>query len=101
MSPLTNWTTIQSPSTIIAAQWVLDVVPEDPQVQHVARDVEEAAVQEHRGEDRHDRRRELARHRTVPGDTARDGSELEDERLRRARVAIHPDRGLVEKDEDV
>jgi len=35
---------------------VLDVVSEHPQVQHVAGDVQESPVKEHRGEDRHDRR---------------------------------------------
>ena len=34
------------------AERVLDVVAEDPQVQHVAGDVEQPAVQEHRREDR-------------------------------------------------
>ena len=36
---------------------VLDVVAEDPEVQHVAADVQQAAVQEHRGEHRHPRER--------------------------------------------
>src|SRR6185369_3752617 len=34
------------------AQTILDVVAEDPEKQHVARDVREAAVHEHRGEER-------------------------------------------------
>jgi len=35
------------------AHAVFHVVAEDPQVQHVSADVQEAAVQEHRREDRH------------------------------------------------
>ena len=80
---------------------VLDVVAEDPQVEHVAGDVEQPAVHKHGREDRHDRMRELAEYRAGAGDPARYNSKLEDERLGRPRVAAHPDRGLVKEDENV
>src|SRR5438067_6162284 len=35
-----------------AAQQILDIVPENPQEQHVAAEMEPAAMQEHAGEDR-------------------------------------------------
>ena len=48
------------------AHAVLDVVAEDPQVEHVAADVHQAAVQEHRGEQRD--QRELGGHQAVRED---------------------------------
>ena len=71
---------------------VFDVVAEDPQVEHVAGDVEQAAVHEHRGEDRRERRRKIPGDRAGAGHPARNRAELEDERFRRP-LAVHADRG--------
>src|SRR2546422_10546357 len=64
---------------------VFDVVTENPQIEHVAGDVEEPAVHEHGREDRRDRMRELAEYRAGAGDPARYRSKLEDERFRGPR----------------
>src|SRR5205085_11012806 len=47
---------------------VLDVVAEDPEVEHVAADVQETAVQEHRREHRHDVALPIAWNPEVPRD---------------------------------
>ena len=52
---------------------VLDVVAEDPEVEHVAADVRPAAVQEHRGDD------------AIPGELRRDQAPLPHEQLEGAR----------------
>ncbi len=81
---------------------VLDVVAEDPQVEHVAADVEEAAVQEHRREYRQHGRRELHGHAARLDQAARDKTELQDELLAAAGstwLAPRSKESLVEEDE--
>src|SRR6516165_10327951 len=83
------------------SQRVLDVVAEDPQVEHVAADVQQPAVQEHRGEDRGDRARKISGHPARAGEPARRRAELEHDRFGGPRVAAHSDGGLIEEDEHV
>jgi hypothetical protein len=69
---------------------------EDPEVQHVPADVEQSPVNEHRGEDREDRRRRAGQGRVHPRRTdvaepARDQPELDHELL----VEAPPDRGMA------
>ncbi len=80
---------------------ILDVVPEYPQVEHVAADVKQPAVQEHRREDRRDGTRKLAGDRAGTGEAARRRAELEHDRFRGPGVTAHADRDLVEKGKDV
>jgi hypothetical protein len=70
---------------------VLDIVAEDPQEQHVAAQVQPAAVQEHRGDER-----QLGRHQNHPrrqrplaGDHRRYGAQrVDDPVLRRAEAQL-------------
>ena len=51
------------------AHRVLDVVAEDPQEQHVAAEVQQPAVHEHRGEDGQPRRRQVVARAVLPSST--------------------------------
>src|SRR5207247_2287161 len=78
---------------------VLDVVAEDPEVEHVPADVEQAAVEKHRGEDRDEGGWELVGRRAAPAEPARDRPELGDERLDdagRLRLGAHAEGRLGE-----
>src|SRR5215471_11357712 len=85
-------------------QGVLDVVAEDPQVEHVAADVQEAPVQEHRRENGEDRRKDRCPGLARSGEPAGHEPELQDEIMRgpgpfRRRRSL--ERQLVEEQENV
>jgi hypothetical protein len=82
-------------------QRILDVVAEDPQIEHVADDVHRVErVHEHRGEDRHQRAREIVQPGAGAGEPARHRAELEDERFRRS-IPSDAEGHLVEVDQHV
>ena len=62
-------------------QRVLDIVAEDPQVEHVASDVKESSVEEHRREHGDHRWRKALGGHTMPGEAAGHQPELEDKVL--------------------
>ena len=78
------------------SQRVLDVVPEDPEEEHVSAEVEKAGVEEHRREDRDEAR--ARRH--PPGGGVKETVGNERPALEE-RFPTGPLRDLEEEDEDV
>jgi hypothetical protein len=78
-----------------APERVLDVVPEDPQRQHVEPEVKEPPVQEHRGQDR-----ERWRDHVPPLDVL-EGEDLVRDRAAAEHRALEPDVELPQEEEDV
>jgi hypothetical protein len=89
------------------AHRVLDVVPEHPEIEHVAREVHQAAVQEHRADQRGARGndRELGRQLRLVEENRRDEAEAVDRSgalacAERGLPEVHQDAGRDQADRD-
>ena len=79
---------------------ILDVVPEDPQVEHVAQQVQPAAVQELAGHQRRGLVRQVVAATPGGGQVGRDDAPLGDERVERGLAAARQQPELPGEDDE-